>query len=128
MRSSLFGGAASGYTPRGFSPYVSHVPNSTENRLSGIVHGVPNPTNPGYAYGTLFPLGAKGVGMQRWMNPRTIPIGKTIVGQVLMKPQIQGVTMDPTRSLRVLGSITAILGADHSADDAYQAKLAAARR
>ena len=128
MRSSLFAGAASGYSPNGFAPYQSHTPNSTASRMDGQVHSVPNPTNPGYAYGTMIPLVAKGVGMVRWSNPRTIPQGKTFTSQVPMKAQIQGVTMDPTRAMRISGSITQIVGADHSADDAYQARLAAARR
>jgi hypothetical protein len=128
MRPSLFAGAASGYTPTNFKPYQSRLPNSTAARLDGRVHPVPNPTNPGYAYGTMIPLAAKGVGMIRFQNPRTIPVGKTFSNQVPMKPQIQGVTMDPTRGARIAGSIATITGADHSGDDAYQAKLSQARR
>lgn len=128
MRPSLFGGAASGYTPTGFTPYQSRRPNSTAARMDGRVHPVPNPTTPGYAYGTMIPLVAKSVGMVRWMNPRTIPVGKTFSGQVPMKAQIQGVTMDPTRGTRIAGSVATVLGADHSGDNAYQAKLSQARR
>lgn len=124
----LFNGVANGYTPSGFTPYISRVPNSTAARMDGMVHAVPNPTNPGYAYGTLIPLTAKGVGMVRWQNPSTYPVGKTFTNQVPMKPQIQGVTMDPTRGTRISGAISYVLGADNRGLDAFQATMANARR
>lgn len=128
MRPSLFYGASTGYAPLGFNPSLYPLPNSTAARIDSRLHPVPNPTNPGYAYGTMFPTVAKGVGMMRWRIPWTIPVGKTFTSQVPMKPQIQGVTLDPTRGTRIAGSINAVLGADTAGNDAFQAKLAAARR
>ncbi len=125
---NLFAGAATGFKPRGFKPYQSHLPHSTENRLSQQTHLVDNPTNPGYAYGTVIPLTATKVGLVRWYLPWTIPVAKTFHNGIRMRPQIHGVTMDPTRRQRVLGSVTNVPGRDYSGVHAIQARLAAARR
>ncbi len=131
MRTSLFAGVeAGGYEPKGFAPYQSHVPTGTAQRLDGMTHPVANPTNPGYAYGTVIPVmqSAKGMSMVRWYGMWTLPVGKNFSNQVPMKPQIQGVTMDPTRATRILGSVSNVPGYDYSGLAAIQMKLAASRR
>jgi hypothetical protein len=125
----LFAGVANGYTPQGFAPHdTQRIPASEANRMSGVTHLVPNPTNPGYAYGTVIPLNAYGVGMIRWIQPRLLPVFKTFSNQIRMKPQIQGVTMDATRQQRIPGSVTNVPGYDYSALGAIQQKLAQTRR
>jgi hypothetical protein len=124
----LFNGCANGFAPRGFAPYVSRLPASEAARLDGQTHPVPNPTNPGYAYGTAIPLTQPKVWAVRWYMPWTLPVARTFSNQIPMKPQIAGVTMDVTRGVRVPGSISTVHGGDYSALDALQAKLAQMKR
>jgi hypothetical protein len=124
----LFYGASTGYVPQGFVPYQSRVPNSTNNRLTYATRLVPNPTNPGYAYGTPIPLTQPKLGLVRWYAPYTLPVGKTFSNQVPMKAQVQGVTMDVTRQQRIPGQVTNVVGYDYSAVGFIQQKLAQTKR
>jgi hypothetical protein len=96
------------WTPKGWTPYQSQLPNSTAARLDGEVHPVSNPTAPGYAYGTVKPLLAPGLGMVRWLVPYLLPVGKTFTLQVPMKPQIQGTTPNTARAIAIQGLLESL--------------------